>query len=175
MDDTFMQRIIIIGSGGSGKSTLAQQLEKELKLPLYHLDAYYWKPGWTATPNEEWDIFLRELVEKDKWILDGNYSRTLNIRMQRADTVILLDYSRWLTVYRVIKRRIMYHGRTRPDMSKDCPESLDLPFLKWVWTFRKTRLPDILQQLAKHPEKNIVILKSPKAAKHFLQRIKESG
>ncbi|MDF2939020.1 MAG: topology modulation protein [Paenibacillaceae bacterium] len=167
-----MQRIILIGSGGSGKSTLAQQLEKELSLPLYHLDAYYWKPGWTQTPNEEWDAFLEELVQKEAWILDGNYSRTLEIRMKRADTIILLDYSRWITVYRVIKRRIMYRGKTRPDLNKDCPESLDLQFLKWVWSFRKTRIPGIMKQLAKHPNKNLVILKSPKETKQFLQRIK---
>jgi adenylate kinase family enzyme len=170
-----MQRILIIGSGGSGKSTLAKQLEHELELPMVHLDSYYWKPGWTPTPNMEWDAFLEELVQKEAWILDGNYSRTLDIRMKRADTIILLDYSRWITVYRVLKRRVMYHGKTRPDMNKDCPESLDLQFLKWVWSFRKTRIPGIMQQLAKQPDKNIVILKSPKDTKRFLQRIKNSS
>lgn len=163
---------MIIGSGGAGKSTLAKQLGEKLGLPVYHLDVYYWNPGWVPTSNEEWDLFLEELVKNDSWIIDGNYGRTYDIRMRRADIIILLDYSRWLTIFRVIKRRMMYHGKTRPDMNKGCPEALDLDFLKWVWNFRKTRIPGIMEKLHHYKDKRIIILKSPKEARSFLDQIK---
>ena len=173
-----MKRIIIIGSGGAGKSTLAKQFGEELKLPVHHLDAYYWKPGWTPTPNDEWDKFQETLVLNDKWIIDGNYGRTLDIRMKKADVIILLDFSRWITVFRVIKRRIMYHGKTRPDLNKDCPESLDMEFIKWVWNFRKTRIPGIIEKLrqySKDKDKTILILKSPKDVRQLLNNVKTFG
>ena len=161
---------MIIGSGGAGKSTLARQLGEALQLPVHHLDAYYWRPGWDPTPNEEWELFQENLVREESWIIDGNYGRTLDIRMKRADVIILLDFSRWITVYRVIKRRIMYHGKTRPDLNEDCPESLDFEFIKWVWNFRKTRIPGIIQKLRKYNDKKIIILKSPKEVRTFVDR-----
>lgn len=167
-----MKRIMIIGSGGAGKSTFAKQLGEELDLPVYHLDAYYWKPGWTPTSNEEWDSFQENLVQKEYWIIDGNYGRTLDIRMNRAEVIILLDFSRWITLYRVLKRRIMYHGKTRPDLNKDCPEALDLEFIKWVWNFRKTRIPGIMEKLRKYKEKRIIVLKSPKEVRKLLDQLK---
>ncbi|WP_306795338.1 AAA family ATPase [Cohnella sp. GbtcB17] len=101
-----MNRILIIGSAGSGKSTLSQRISEELKLPVIHLDKYYWKPNWVPTPNEEWDNFVIEATNQEQWIMDGNYTRTLDLRLKRADTVIFLDLSRWLCLYRIIKRRI---------------------------------------------------------------------
>ncbi|GIP18104.1 topology modulation protein [Paenibacillus montaniterrae] len=170
-----MKRIMIIGSGGAGKSTLAKQLGEALQLPVHHLDAYFWKPGWTPTPDEEWDSVQENLVLEEQWIIDGNYGRTLDIRMNRADVIILLDFPRWITVYRVIKRRIMYHGKTRPDLNEGCPESLDFEFLKWVWTFRKTKIPGILQKLANYNDKHIMILKSPREARKFINEAKALG
>lgn len=163
-----MSRIMIIGSGGAGKSTLARQLGEILDWPVYHLDTYYWKPGWVPTPNEEWDVFLEELVQEKKWIMDGNYGRTLDIRLKQANVIILLDFSKWITVYRVLKRRVMYQGKSRPDMNEGCPESLDLDFVKWVWSFRKTKLPGIMEKIQQHKDKNVIILKSPKEVRRFL-------
>lgn len=170
-----MKRMMIIGCGGSGKSTLARQLGQILQLPVRHLDYYYWKPGWVPTPAEEWDPFQEKLVQEEQWIIDGNYNRTLDIRMRRADVIILLDYSRWLTVYRVIKRRIMYHGKTRPDLNEQCPESLDLEFVKWAWNFKKTRIPGILEKFKTYPDKKIIILKAPKEAKQLLEQAQAKG
>ena len=170
-----MKRIMIIGSGGAGKSTFARQLGEVLHIPVHHLDAFYWKPGWIPTPNEEWDMFQEELVSNEQWIIDGNYGRTLDIRMKQADVIILLDFSRWVTVYRVIKRRIMYHGKTRPDLNKECPESLDFEFIKWVWNFRKARVPGIIEKLGKYKGKRIIIVKSPKDLRHLLEQVKTLG
>lgn len=167
-----MKRIMIIGSGGSGKSTFSSKLSEALGLPLYHLDAYYWKPGWIATPKQEWDEFLRELIQNDEWIIDGNYNRTIDIRILRADTIIFFDLPPWVTTYRIIKRRIKYHGRTRPDLNEGCPEQLDWEFIKWVWNFRKNKRPGILEKLKKYEkEKKIIILKTRKEVTNFIDQL----
>lgn len=121
-----MDRVIVIGCAGSGKSTLSQKLHTTLQLPVIHLDTYYWKANWQATANEEWDAKVNDFALIDRWIIDGNYSRTLDIRIKRADLIVFLDMPRWLCMYRIIKRRIQYHGKTRPDLNKDCPEKLDI-------------------------------------------------
>ncbi|WP_438349999.1 DNA topology modulation protein [Paenibacillus sp. FA6] len=168
-----MERVMIIGSGGSGKSTLARKLSNITRLPLYHLDAYYWQPGWIATPNEEWDTFQQELILNNEWIIDGNYSRTLDIRIARADTIIFFDLSPWITTFRVIKRRIKYHGRTRPDLNEGCPEQLDWEFIRWVWNFRKHKRPAILDKLKIHEkDKNIIILRSFREVKSLLDQFR---
>lgn len=169
-----MKRIMIIGPSGAGKSTLARQLGEIFNLPVHHLDTYFWKAGWIPTPNDEWDFFLEELIQNEKWIIDGNYSRTLDIRLKRADVIIFLDFSTWLTLYRVIKRRWMYHGKTRPDMNKDCQEKLDIEFLRWVWNFRKTQRPHILEKLKIREDKTIIILKSPKEVKRLIEKYKST-
>lgn len=163
-----MTKIAIIGSAGAGKSTLSRQLGDILECPVYHLDTYYWKPGWIPTPNEEWDSFMGNLVKEERWIMDGNYGRTLDIRLKQADTIILLDLPKWITIYRVLKRRIMYHGKIRPDMNPGCPESLDFEFIKWVWNFRRKNLPGIMAKIQQYEDKQVIILKSRKAVGSFL-------
>lgn len=169
-------KIMIIGSGGSGKSTFARQVGPLLELPVYHLDAYYWKPGWVATPEAEWDAVQRQLIEHPEWIIDGNYGRTLGLRMQAADVIIFFDLSPWLTTYRVIKRRIQYHGKSRPDLNEGCPESLDWEFIKWVWTFRKSRSARIMDKLRKYQEgRTIMIFSKPRQVLEFLALAKQLG
>ena len=89
-----MQRVIVIGSGGAGKSVFAARLAEGTGLPLIHLDALYWKPGWVAPAPDEWDETMRRLVAGERWIIDGNYSRTLEMRMAACDTAIFLDVPR---------------------------------------------------------------------------------
>ena len=126
----FMKRIILIGSGGSGKSTLARQLGDKLKLNVYHLDALFWKPNWVGVPKNEQIEVQNELVEKEEWIIDGNYGGTIDIRLKSADTIIFLDVHRTICVYRAFKRMLQYRNKTRPDMGAGCKERLDFGFLK---------------------------------------------
>ncbi len=86
-----LKRILVIGSGGSGKTTFARRLAERTKLPLIHLDALYWRPGWDPTPDEEWRAKVAELVNTPAWIMDGNYGGTLNIRLAACDAVVFLD------------------------------------------------------------------------------------
>ncbi|MFC7686071.1 DNA topology modulation protein [Ureibacillus sp. GCM10028918] len=168
-----MKKIAIIGSGGSGKSTLARELGKILKIEVYHLDALFWKPGWVGTSREEQKMVQSDLVENESWIFDGNYGGTMDIRLNKADTIIFLDIPRTICAYRVFKRRIQYRKKTRPDMGEGCEERLDLEFLKWVWKYPRTKKPAIVKKLELLPrEKEIITLTSLKEVDHFLNKIK---
>ena len=89
-----MERILIIGCSGSGKSRLARILGKELGLPVVHLDQLWWQADWQNVTVEEFDSRLAMALSMDRWIIDGNYSRTMEARLSRCDTVIYLDFSR---------------------------------------------------------------------------------
>jgi adenylate kinase family enzyme len=168
-----MKKIAVIGSGGSGKSTLSRKLGDLLNLPVYHLDALNWKPGWVPTPREEWDTLQKELIKQDEWIIDGNYNRTLDIRLEEADTVIFFDLSRWVTMYRIFKRRLMYHGKTRPDLDEGCPERLDWQFIRWVWNFRRDQRPKIVEKLQKYSAtKRIILLQKAYDADRLVEQLR---
>ncbi|MFD0617169.1 AAA family ATPase [Paenibacillus sp. GCM10027629] len=169
-------KIAIIGSSGSGKSTFTRELGQILDLPIHYLDLYYWQPGWVPTPTEEFAALNRILVANDAWIIDGLYGKTLDIRLQAADVVFFFDLSPWITTYRVIKRRIQYHGKTRVDMNEGCPESIDWPFIKFGWNFRRDKRPGILAKLKDHAEHTkIIVVKSPKEAQRILIEVKATG
>jgi len=167
-----MDRVIVIGCSGSGKSTLSQKLHRILQLPIIHLDRYYWQANWQATEQKAWDQKVTEFALTDRWIIDGNYSRTLNIRIERADVIVFLDMPRWLCMYRIVKRRIQYHGRTRPDLNKDCAEKLDIGFLKWVWNYRKRNRVKTLEKLKQVKEhQNVVIIRNKKQLEEWIEQL----
>lgn len=167
-----MKRIMIVGSAGSGKSTLAQQLGKHYELPVIHLDKHYWLANWTPRANDEWDSIVQQFVQQEKWIIDGNYSRTMDARLNRAEQVIYLDMPRWLCLYRIFKRRIMYHKKSRPDMNENCQEKLDLEFVKWVWNYRKRNRVHTLQKLKEAAGRSeVIILKSRREVMQFVDTL----
>ena len=165
------RRVLLLGCGGSGKSTLSRQLVQKTGLPLIHLDKEYWHPGWVKTPREEWRGRVAEMVKGDRWIIDGNFSNSLDIRLPRCDCVLLLDYSRMTCVLGVIRRVVSGLGRTRPDMGEGCPEKADLSFLKWVWNFRKKELPGILEKINEFPDKTVIVFKDRKQARNWLEAL----
>lgn len=123
-----MKKIALIGSGGSGKSTLARRLGEKLNIEVYHLNALFWKPNWMPTSKEEQRKVQYELVKKEEWIIDGNYNGTMDIRLNAVDTIIFVDISRVICIYRVFKRMIQYRGKSRPDMAEGVNERLDFLF-----------------------------------------------
>lgn len=163
-----MNKIIILGSGGAGKSTLAKELGQILQIPVYHLDALFWKPGWEPIGREKLAAHQEEIVAKDQWIIDGNYGSTLNIRLQAADTAVLLDYSTLRCLYRIVKRRIQYQGKTRPDMGENCKEKIDLEFFLWVARFKRGKTPAIKEKLRQVEKLQIFHHTSPKQTRDFL-------
>jgi len=133
------KRIQILGNSGGGKSTLARRLGAAFDLPVIHLDRVFWKPGWISSPLDEFDAKVLELAKCDRWVIDGNYSRTLPARIERADLIIWIDVSRPHALWRVAKRAVTHYGQTRPDMGENCPEHIDFGFFAFVWNYPNRR------------------------------------
>lgn len=167
-----MNKIAVIGSGGAGKSTLSRRMSEILGIPVFHLDTYFWKSDWVPSDKEEWKQVHTTLMQNEKWIMDGNYGGTLDNRLASADTVIFLDLPTWITTYQVIKRRVMYHGRARPDMNQGCRERLDWTFVKWVWNYRRDHREGIMEKLEDlRSEKQIIILKTRAEISNYLKQL----
>ena len=166
-----MERVLIIGCGGSGKSTLARQLGEKTGLPVVHLDKLFWHPGWVESPPEEIDEKIHQVLEDPRWIMDGNFNRTLPKRLEYCDTVIYLDFSRWACLLGVMKRILTTYGTVRPDMGEGCPERFDLDFLKWVWNFNKSKREKYHAMLSGLDGKEIFIFKNRREVAAFLRNI----
>ena len=167
-----MKRILILGSPGAGKSTFSFALSEKTGIPLYHLDKMFWREGWINVSQESLDAQITEVLQEKKWIIDGNYSRTLPMRLEKCDTVFYLDYPRMVCMLGVICRVLGNLGRVRPDMAEGCPERFHAEFLKHVWNFRKKKRAKILTLLA-GTNAEIHVFRSRKEAKRYLDGMKK--
>ena len=163
-----MRRVLVIGPGGAGKSSLAGQLGEVLSIEVLHLDKFYWQPGWIEPPKAEWAKTIEALLSRDAWIMDGNYSGTLELRFKACDTVIFLDLRRTLCICRVLKRALIYRNQSRPDMTDGCNERVTLEFILWIWNYSRRTKPKVVKLLESDPEKKIVWLRSPADVRNFL-------
>lgn len=159
---------MIIGCCGSGKTTLAKKLSNKLNLPLIHLDKLNWRDNWKNISKEEFDELLWAEVVKPTWIIDGNYERTIPLRLKYCDTVIYMDYSRISCLYGVIKRVVMGYGKSRPDMGGYCPERFDFDFIKFVSNFNKNNRKRYYDILSSKEDIQVIILRNRRQAAHFL-------
>ena len=166
-----MERILIIGCSGSGKSRLARQLGQKLGLPVVHLDQLWWKENWQNVTVEEFDSRLAMALEMERWIIDGNYSRTMEARLMKCDTVIYLDFSRWACLLGMCQRITSTRGKTRPDMPAGCPERFSWEFVKWIWNFNRNNRVRNYTYLAKAKHAKAVVLKNRKEVRRFLDTI----
>jgi adenylate kinase family enzyme len=164
-----MRKILVIGSGGSGKTTIAKRLSNILGIEVVHLDALYWNPGWVETPKPEWRRTIESLIERDSWIMDGNYSGTLDLRTEACDTVIFLDMPTWICLYRALKRYLKYRNRNRPDLDAGCQEKLDLTFILWIWSYKKRTRPNIVKLIQENCSgKSVIWLQSNADVERFI-------
>lgn len=135
-----MKRIIVIGCPGSGKTTLSKALSEKLGTELIHLDKIQWQGNWECIRREEFDNILIDEMKKPQWIIDGNYNRTIPMRLKYCDTVIYLDYPTHICFFSALKRVIKNYGKVRDDMGGDCRERFDPSFFRFIISFnRKNR------------------------------------
>ncbi|MFX0547864.1 DNA topology modulation protein [Hathewaya histolytica] len=169
--DKIGKRIMIIGSPGSGKSTFSKKLAKLIGIPLIHLDKEFWNYGWVETPREKWIKKQEKLVQGDTWIIDGNYGGTLDIRLEKADTVICFQLNRTVCVLSYLKRVITNINKVRSDMGEGCPEKFDFEFIKYIWKFNIESEMKKIEKVTNHRNKQVIIFKKRSEAEKFLNEI----
>ncbi len=162
-----MKKIIVIGCPGSGKSTFARELHNITGIPLYHLDMMYWNEDKTTVEKSVFIERLTKVLQKDMWIIDGNYGSTLELRMSECDTVIFLDYPLNICLDGITQRR----GKKREDMPWVETEE-DTEFIEFIKTFNIQQRPKIMTLLDRYRDKNITVFKNREQADEFLYRLR---
>ena len=166
-----MEKVIIIGCPGAGKSTFARKLKEKTGLPLFYLDMIWHKPDGRNISRDEFDRKIKGIMKKKQWILDGNYIRTLEMRLKECDTVFLLDYPLELCLEGASSRI----GKERPDMPW-IESELDLEFRQFIVDFPKDSLPKIYELLKKYEkEKELHIFRKREDAEEYLRTDERNG
>jgi adenylate kinase family enzyme len=162
----------VIGTSGSGKSTVAAALADHLGIRHIELDALAWDPNWQSVPAPVLRTRVADASAEDAWVIDGNYSAVRDIVWQRADTVVWLDLSRPVVMWRVIsrtirrmvRREVLWNGNReslRTTLSRDS-------IVLWAWTTFERRRRDYPRLFAAHPHLAVVRLRSSDEVRAFL-------
>ena len=159
-----MKKAIILGPSGSGKSTFSVMLHNATGLPLYHLDNIWWNADKTHISRPEFDLKLNDLLSRDSWIIDGDYSRTYEPRIAACDTVFFLDFDINICMEGLTQRL----GKPRPDMPWIDYE-LDLDLVKLVYKYETENKPVLLSLFKKYPEKRVIVFKTRKEAEEWIK------
>ena len=162
-----MQKVIVIGCPGSGKSTFSRALHDATGLPLYHLDMMKWNADGTTVPKSTFMERLHQTLEKETWIIDGNYSSTIELRMQFCDTVFFLDYPTDICIAGIKSRK----GKERTDIPCTTLEDEDYEFVEFIKNYNSVSRPAVLKLLHKYSYKRIFIFKNRRDANEFLSQI----
>lgn len=168
------RRVVVTGMAGAGKSTFSRALSAKTGLPVILLDVHFWKPGWAKPTEDEWREKQRGLLASDACIVDGNYHATLDLRLERADTVVFLDTPWWVCARRALVRGI----RQRPvgfQLPDGCEESVwrrlseEWSLVRRIWRVRRSERDLELGILSRHGNHvALYVLRSKRAARDFL-------
>ena len=162
------KKILILGNGGAGKSTFAADMGGRFSLPVVHLDQLWWLPAWVNRSEEEFDFLLSAELAKPAWVMDGNYQRTLAVRLAAADAAVLLDIPAAVCLESAYARVREYAGRTRPDMGVGCPERVDAEFEEWILKYDREVRPAMLAAL-EESKKPFFVFSSRETARAWLE------
>ena len=164
-----MERICIIGGSGTGKTTLADNLGKKLNLPVYHIDGIHYLKNWEVRDKKERDKIILDIINKEKWVIDGTYRSTLKERLEKSDFVIYLDYSSIAQIKGVLGRFIKSNGKEKKEIP-GCNEKMDLNFFLWVINWRKNKRKDIIGSLKNVDKTKVHIFKTRKELNKWYEK-----
>ena len=160
------KRVAVIGCPGGGKSTFSRALRDRVDLPLYHLDAIYWRDDRTHLSREEFYPLMQEIIAREEWIMDGNYNATLEWRISACDLLIFLDYPAEVCLEGVRARR----GQKRSDMPW-VEDGDDEEFLEFIRAFETESRPRILELIGGYPDKAVVVFRTREEADRYLDTL----
>ncbi len=167
-----MRRVAVIGCGGAGKTSLANELGRQLCLPVLHVDGFYWqqRPDGArieSTP-EQWRRIHEGMIGGERWVIDGMKLGVLQARLEAADTVVFLDLPPWRCLWGVLKRRLRYRGQMRADIG--VYDRINAEFIRWIWSFRSTARPRILELLGEC-SCHVVVLRSHSEVRTYVRSL----
>lgn len=165
-----MKRVIVIGCPGSGKSTFSRALREITDLPLVYLDQLYWNADRTIVDKPVFRARLAEAMAGDRWIIDGNYGSTMEMRMQAADTVFFLDYPVEVCIEGVRARM----GKPREDIPWVETEE-DGEFIDFIRTYRTDSRPKVLALLEQYTDKNVIVFHDRAEADGYLSDLRQQN
>ena len=154
--------MVILGRGGAGKSALSRQLSDITGIPAVELDALFWQPGPAPMDPSSWAACQRELVQRSRWILDGDlgpYDSALTVRLRAADTIVVLDFSFLRCAWRTLRR-----GHEQAE------------YWRWVWTYRRRSLPAVMRAInSEAPRAELHILRNPAMVQRFTAEVRPTA
>ena len=166
-----MEKVIIIGCPGSGKSTFGRKLKHITGLPLYHLDMMFWNEDKTTVSKEIFIERLHEVMSNPKWIIDGNYGSSMEMRIKECDTVFFLDYPTEVCIDGIMKRK----GKPRSDMPWVENDNTDEEFIAFVNSYNLESRPKVIKLLEKYSSKSIIVFCSRVESEEYLSSLKSIG
>jgi adenylate kinase family enzyme len=168
------RRILVLGPSGSGKTYLSARLAGFLRLPLIHLDAHFWRPGWIPTPPAEWRRRVGELVRGPAWVMDGTYENTLDLRIPAADAVVQIHRPRVACLWGVFRRCVLQRGRQRADAPPG--QRLGRKYLRYVWRYPRVTRRLVNRLIGQHGAgKAVITLAGRRDVEAFLSRLRNTG
>lgn len=163
-----MKKIIVIGCPGSGKSTFSRALHQATGIPLFHLDNLFWNADKTTVDKDVFYERIAEILQKNSWIIDGNYASTMEMRMEMCDTVIFLDFPPDICLAGIAERK----GKKRSDMPWVETDD-DSEFLEYVKNFNTNYRSQIMELLDRYCWKNIYRFSDRTEVQEFLKCYQE--
>ena len=173
-----MKRIAVVGPVGAGKSSLAAELGRLLGIRVLHLDTLFWKPGWVPTPADEWEAMQRRELASSTWIADAQYDDILPDWVEEADTVVFLDVSSLVCLWRVGRRRLDRggSGATPAGTEPGAIHGALRKFLRNQWLYRTKVRRELLAELGRERAgRRIVVVRRSGDADKFLRSVDSPG
>ena len=139
------RRILVLGSSGAGKSHLSRALAGILGIDAIHLDDHFWQPDGQPCGDREWREIVKELAARESWIMDGTYERSLDLRMPRAEAIVLLECPSELCLERVLRRESEGAKPVRHDRSSPSPQQIDPHHVRYISHYASVTRPVVLE------------------------------